>query len=258
MPDTAHDHAVHDPTELTVDAMQREMAVIQRELAMRQDTRQREHASLEQLVEAKIDVLLERLRSMDVASDLLKETVNRAPTEVTKEIGHLQSVMDERFASTNTQFKERDTRSEREARDNKLAVDAAFAAQEKQAVAQNEGNNLAISKSEGSTAETIKTNQELSKSEINALRKSAEDTRVRQVEVDEDLKKRLGAIESSYAGLASSARVGALESQMVGIASAKQGGKDQISSIYAFAGFLVALLVIGGFLAAAGVFSRTP
>lgn len=69
--------------------------------------------------------------------------------------------MEEKFASVGNQFKERDTRSEREARDTKLAVDAAFAAQEKQAVAQNESNTLAINKSEGATTETIKTNQDL-------------------------------------------------------------------------------------------------
>jgi len=185
---------VPDPTQLTMDALQREITTIHRELEMRQVMREREHAALEKITETRLD-------AMDKATDLLSETVNRTPTEITKEITHLRGILDERLTSvdmrfldadrlTSTQFKERDTRTEREARDNKLAVDAAFAAQEKQAVAQNEGNQLAIDKSEQSTAETI-----------NALRKSAEDREQRQREVDEDMKRRLGSIEASLVGI---------------------------------------------------------
>lgn len=187
-------------------------------------------------VDGQIGVLEERFRGIDRANQLLSETVNRVPTDVTREVAHLQSVMDERFSSIETQFrerdtlsvtqfKERDTRAEREARDNKLAVDAAFAAQEKQAVAQNEGNNLAIAKSETATSETIKTNQELSKSEINALRKSVEDTKQRQTEVDDDLKKRLGAIEAS----------------LVGLAAAKQNATETRIDRHAVSGQLIAV-----------------
>jgi hypothetical protein len=165
-------------------------------------------------VDGQIGVLEERFRGLDRAASLLSETVNRTPTVVEKEIQHVTTVMAERFDSVQKQFEERDlrvdirfgerdTRSEREARDNKLAVDAAFAAQEKQAVAQNEGNNLAIDKSEKATAETIKTNQDLSRSEINGLRKSGEDQKIRQTEVDEDIKKRLGAIEAALVGISS-------------------------------------------------------
>lgn len=188
----------------------------QRELGLRQEMRQREHRDLQELLETRLD-------GMDRAQALLSETVNRAPTEITREVSHLRGILDERLASvdrqfqeqdrlTSTQFRERDTRSEREARDNKLAVDAAFAAQEKQAVAQNEGNQLAISKSESATAETIKTNQELAKSEINALRKSAEDQKQRQSEVDEDLKRRIGANEAALVGI-SKLREGATETR---------------------------------------------
>lgn len=198
---------VPDPTELTIDALQREIANVRRELEMRQTMREREHESLKEIIDT-------RLNGIDRATELLSATVNRTPTEITKEIGHLRGILEEKLSSvevrfveqdrlTSTQFKERDTRTEREARDNKLAVDAAFAAQEKQAVAQNEGNQLAINKSEGSTAETIKTNMDLTKSEINALRKSSEDREQRQREVDEDMKKRLGSIESALVGISS-------------------------------------------------------
>jgi hypothetical protein len=128
--------------------------------------------------DGQIAVLKERLDGIDRATGLLSETVNRVPTVLTQEIGHLTSLMKEKFSSVAIQFKERDTRSEREARDNKLAVDAAFAAQEKQAVAQQESNTLAIAKSEAATAETIKTNQELGTSRTDSLTKGQDELKL--------------------------------------------------------------------------------
>ena len=179
------------PHEVVADPPQAPTAMVLRIVAAERD-----------YVDGHIGIVTERLNGMDTASKLLSDTVNRTPTEITREVNHLQSIMDERFASIETQFKERDTRAERESRDNKVAVDAAFAAQKEAASEQNKGNNLAIDKSEKATAETIKTNQELAKSEINGLRKSGEDGKVRQTEVDDDMKKRLGAVEASLVGLA--------------------------------------------------------
>jgi len=228
-----------DPTELTIDALRREVTTIHRELEFRADVRQQGIEGLKEILETRLD-------GMDRAAALLSDTVNRTPTEITKEIGHLRSILDERLTSvdsrfheadrlTSTQFRERDTRTEREARDNKLAVDAAFAAQEKQAVAQNEGNQLAINKSEGATAETIKTNMDLTKSEINALRKSSEDREQRQREVDEDMKKRIGAIEAA----------------LVGISSAKQTASDVKVDNRAGSSLLIA--IAGTFLLALSI-----
>ena len=179
------------PHEVVADPPQAPTAMVLRIVAAERD-----------YVDGHIGIVTERLNGMDTASKLLSDTVNRTPTEITREVNHLQSIMDERFASIETQFKERDTRAERESRDNKVAVDAAFAAQKEAASEQNKGNNLAIDKSEKATAETIKTNQELAKSEINGLRKSGEDGKVRQTEVDDDMKSRLGAVEASLVGLA--------------------------------------------------------
>jgi cation transport regulator ChaB len=167
------------------------------------------------------DVLRARLNGMDEATRVLHETVTRTPTDIQKAITHLQELHSERFSSVETQFKERDTRGEREARDNKLAVDAAFAAQEKQAAAQDVSNKEAINKSEKSTAETIKTNQELGKATTDALTKSLDEVKL--------------AVAQINAG--------------------KQGGKDTLNGIYALAGFLVSLLLLGGFLVATGAFN---
>jgi hypothetical protein len=122
-------------------------------------------------VMGQMGIIEQRLDAMDTATKLLSETVNRVPTVVQTEIAHIKGLMDEKFNSVQIQFAERDTRTEREARDNKLAVDAAFAAQEKQAVAQNESNALAINKSEAATTETIRANQQLSTSKTDALTK---------------------------------------------------------------------------------------
>jgi uncharacterized protein YdaT len=129
-------------------------------------------------VDGQVEVLIERLRAIDVATRLLNETINRTPTDIQKETSHLRELMQVEFTSVAKQFAERDTRSERESRDNKLAVDAAFAAQEKQARAQNESNTEAIRKSEVSTSETIKTNQELAMTKIESLDKLLTETRL--------------------------------------------------------------------------------
>lgn len=148
-------------------------------------------------VGGQLDVLRERLRGIDTATELLNETVNRTPTAIQREIGHVRELMTERFDSVALQFQERDIRGEREARDNKIAVDAAFAAQEKAAVEQNKSNTLAISKSETATTETINKLAELFKTTTDALGDKVEDLKDRLNEVtrlvSENTANRLGA-----------------------------------------------------------------
>lgn len=163
-----------------------------------------------------VAILKERLDGMDRATQLLSDTVNRVPTVVQTEIAHIDGLSNEKFRSIATQFKERDTRSERESRDNKVAVDAAFAAQKEAAAKQDEANAKAINKSELATAETIKTNAELFVSQNKAL-----------VSKIDDLKERVTSAEA-----------------------AKHGSKDTVSSIYAFAGFMATVIGIFGVLAA--------
>lgn len=147
-------------------------------------------------IDGQVGVLRERLDAMDTATTLLSETVNRVPTEVTKEVAHLNSVLDERFNSVAIQFKERDVRQEREAKDNKVAVDAAFAAQKEAAAEQNKSNTLAISKSETATTETINKLAELFKSTTDALADKLDDLKDRIAASE----KRSGTFEASTAG----------------------------------------------------------
>jgi len=137
-------------------------------------------------VKGEVRVLEQRLTAMDIATELLSATVTRVPTEVQTAVGNLRDLHSERFQSIATQFAERDTRQERESRDNKVAVDAAFAAQKEAASEQNKSNTLAIDKSERATAETLAKQADLFKSKTDAL-----DTQIA------DLKERLTIVETA-------------------------------------------------------------
>lgn len=151
---------IPDPTVLTTDAVNQAIAVAR------------------DYTDGQIAILVQRIHGMDIANQLLNEEVNRVPSKLSQAVENIEKVMDERFASIATQFKERDIRAEREARDNKVAVDAAFAAQKEAAAKQDEANAKAIDKSERATSETIKTNQELTKSTTDALVKGLDEAKL--------------------------------------------------------------------------------
>jgi cation transport regulator ChaB len=175
-------------------------------------------------LDAQLDVLRERLSGIDKATRLLNETVNRVPTDVTKEVTHLRELMDQRFNGVQDQFHERDVRVERESRDNKVAVDAAFAAQKEAASEQNRSNTLAISKSENATTEKIDKLSELFKTTTGAL-----------ADKIDDIKERTGRIES-----------------------VKEGSKESREGLYGLIGAVLAVVVLLGILAATGVFGGDP
>lgn len=165
------------------------------------DERDKRHvaalASIEQ-------ALTTRLDAIDKATDKFEFNLNRVPTDVDKQVGHLKELtretfrtVDERFAGVALQFKERDTRSERESRDNKVAVDAAFAAQKEAASEQNKSNTLAIDKSEKATAETLNKQADLFKSTTDALAGRIEDSKQAVGKLDT----RITTIESKGVGI---------------------------------------------------------
>jgi cation transport regulator ChaB len=147
---------------------------------------------------------------MDTATIVLNQAVTKTPTEIQKEVSHLRELSDEKFISVQTQFKERDTRQERESRDNKVAVDAAFAAQKEAAAKQDEANAKAIDKSERATAETIKTNQELSKSTTDALTKSLDEVKLAIGRIEATKQGSDLTVGKIYAAIAAAAAIGAL------------------------------------------------
>ena len=171
-----------DPTAATLDVMYREIANLGGELSSRL-------ASLSELVDEKLSTVGERLNGIDEATKLRLSGIEGIPTQIDDKVGHLAALQDEKFASVQTQFLERDTRSEREARDNAKAVDAAFAAQKESAVKQDESNQKAIDKSEVATAEKITKLNELFTVAIAALGDKVD-----------DLKDRVGRMEAIKQG----------------------------------------------------------
>jgi hypothetical protein len=121
---------IPDPTALTTDAVNQAVRVAK------------------DYTDGKVAVLVERLDGIDRATKLLSDTVTRVPTETQREVAHLCGLVEEKFHSVALQFVERDLRAERESRDNKIAVDAAFAAQKEVASKQDESSAKAIEKSE--------------------------------------------------------------------------------------------------------------
>lgn len=134
-----------DPTVRTVDQLQRDIG-----------------ASRE-IVESKLDghrlVTETRLAGNDKAIELLQRTADRIPDLIKDAVRQLQSLVDEKFESVEarteiqfqgiaTQFAERDKRGEQLSVADKTAINAALAAQEKQASAYNESSSTANTKME--------------------------------------------------------------------------------------------------------------
>ncbi len=162
---------VPDPTELTSRALNRIEKTVR------------------DYIDAQVSIRDERLRGIDAATQLRLDTIKHIPDRIDEKVATLSALTDERVRSIGVQFVERDTRAEREARDNKVAVDAAFAAQKEAAAKQDEGNQKAIDKSEIATAEKIEKLAELFRTTVEGLSDKIE-----------DVKDRVGRIESVKAG----------------------------------------------------------
>jgi Fe2+ transport system protein B len=154
----------------------------------------REIATATELVEARIDglksVLETRLNGMDKAIELVQKQTDKFPSQVLDGIKQLQSLHEEKFRSIETQFLERDTRTEQTSRDSKVAVDAALQAAKEAVGEQNKSNALAIAKSEATFTKQIDQIGVL----ISTLQKGLDD------KID-DIKGRLGTIESTRKGM---------------------------------------------------------
>jgi CHAD domain-containing protein len=92
---------------------------------------------------------------MKTAIKVAHEDLVRVPTDVQKQVGNLKDLHEEKFIGIEKQFKERDVRSEQQTTSTKTAIDAALAAQEKQANKQAENFDKSIGKSEASFTKQI-------------------------------------------------------------------------------------------------------
>jgi hypothetical protein len=185
--------SVPDPSVLTSQQMFRESSAL-RELVFR------EILGLEKTLATRMDAI-------EKASALVHEDVTRWPTALDKGLGHLKELHQEKFNSLReivhaaeqlqvekfnsikTQFAERDTRSEHDAKETKVAVDAALQAAEKAVGKQQEAFAEATSKSEASTTKQIDQQAELLLKTTGSLEQRIN-----------DLKERLGRIEGMGLG----------------------------------------------------------
>ncbi|MEP7370542.1 MAG: hypothetical protein ABI662_12855 [Dermatophilaceae bacterium] len=160
---------------------------------------------------------------MDRATDLRLRSIDQVPGVIDEKIGHLFALFDERFKLVATQFAEREVRSDRESRDNKVAVDAAFAAQKEAAAKEGESNQKAIDKSENATNETIRKNADLFESRTAALASRLEDTK-------ETFVARLAAVDLLLQGVVSNA---------IGVQHQRQESRASGGTAATWAGFAV-------------------
>jgi hypothetical protein len=144
---------------------------------------------LTQYIDGKVSKIETRLDGSDLATDLRLRTIDNVPDLIGKDVSHLELLHDEKFRSVDQRFVERDIRAEREARDNKVAVDAAFAAQKEAASKTDDSNQKAIDKSEAATAEKITKLNELFSTTIDGLGDKID-----------DVKDRINRIESAASG----------------------------------------------------------
>jgi hypothetical protein len=229
---------VPDPTLMTTDALDRT------------------EKALRDYVDGQLDVLRERLHGIDRATELRTARLERIPADFDEKIEHLAAftdearskltaVTDERFSSVGQQFKERDIRSEREARDNKVAVDAAFAAQKEAAAKQDESNLKAIDKSEKATEKTIETLTatttkalenlgDLFRTDVKAIGDRIEEVKSQQVRYAGEARDRMGSLET---------RITTIESSRIGGHDAITSGREQAANTRAIMASIIGVLL---------------
>lgn len=230
-----------DPTARSLDALYREVASVREVFDTRLDSAKEREATGFANVEHQFEMLnRERTGNFEALRERFDDRVAR-----------LGDVHAERFASIATQFKERDTRSERESRDNKVAVDAAFAAQKEAAAAENKSNREAIGKSEAATSEKIDKLNELFTTTINAIRQQVDDLKEQRSDDNRALRQSIADAAALANGIAQ---------QKVGAGEQRQEHTDNRLAIYGTVSLIVGLigavvLVVGFVIAEA---ARTP
>jgi len=190
--DTTQNVPIPDPSLLTTEALDREIATLRLLLEVRLDataaSAQQRHdllvtrldamdtatTNLKAMLDDRLEHRLEALRfamavridAIDVATELRQKDTDRIPQRVDEKIAALGAVVDqkllalvdshgEKFASIQTQFRERDVRTEQSSKDSKVAVDAALQAAKEAVGEQNKSSALAIAKSEAATTKQI-------------------------------------------------------------------------------------------------------
>ena len=110
---------------------------------------------LTQRIEGLREIIETRLDGMDKAIRLLQDAADKFPARIDEKITSLREIHEEKFRSIQSQFTERDVRTEQTSRDSKVAVDAALQAAKEAVGEQNRSSALAIAKSETAVVKQI-------------------------------------------------------------------------------------------------------
>jgi hypothetical protein len=145
-----------------------------------------------------------------------------------------EKLYEEKFRSIDTQFRERDTRTEQTGKDNKIALDAALQAAEKAVGAKNQSNDLAIAKSEMSMTKQIEQLQVTISTKDQASTDKISDLKDRLIANDAEQKSRLSTMEN---------RLAAIEGRGAGAEENKKWTHDNSTLYVALAALLVAIIV---------------
>jgi hypothetical protein len=111
--------------------------------------------------------------------DLIAGAVGQLHTLIAAEIKILSNVTEVRFGSIETQFSERDKRTEQLSLADKTAIAAALQAQKEAAGAQNESNAASVTKQEAAFTKLLDQNQTLFQTAMSALTTQLNDVKSR-------------------------------------------------------------------------------
>jgi hypothetical protein len=218
---------VPDPTVLTTEALQREIA------------------NLRELLGARMD-------QMDAATELRLEALLKIPAETAALIQHLEALHDEKFRSIELQFKERDIRGDQANRASKEALDAALLAAKELVGATNLANAAAAKKSEDNFTKQIDqimtlivTQGQATDARITEQGKTADARVVEVKERIDELKERI----DRASGMTEGGQVQRVETRQQSVETRQQNGLWIAFGGLALTGLVVAISIISLVLA---------
>lgn len=174
---------IPDPSILTTQQLQREIFGLRELLEVKLGTSSETVELIRKIIETRLD-------GMDEAIKLLQDTADKFPCRIDEKITAVREVHEEKFASIQTQFSERDVRTRQGSEESKTAVNAALQAAKEAVGEQNKSSALAIAKSEAATTKQIDQMGTL----IGQMTKAFDDKIV-------DVKDRVTRIEGTGAGV---------------------------------------------------------
>jgi len=174
----------------------------------------------------------QRFVGMDKALILLQAKVDRSPS-----IEEVVAKFTEKLIGVNTQFVERDVRTENTTREQKIAIDAAFSAQKEAVSEQNKSAAAAITKSETATGEKIQALGLLIDQGLKSTNAKLDDSLTATNDKIDDLKTRMGIIDE---------RASQAVGRSAGVASSIGFVATAVGVVAAIIGAVMAIIVKGG------------